>query len=195
MGKRDPRIDAYIAKQAEFARPILSYFRDAVHQGCPECEEDLKWNSPAFIYKGGILAGCAGFKQHVQVGFWKHDLLLPKQKRDGMGFGKITTVAQLPPKKELLTLVKKAMELQDSGAKSPMMAKTKRARIPQPHALRAALAKNRKAKTVYDDFSPSHKREYHEWIADAKGDDTRARRVEQAVQWMAEGKPRNWKYQ
>jgi uncharacterized protein YdeI (YjbR/CyaY-like superfamily) len=194
MGKRDPRIDAYIAKQADFARPILSYFRDAVHEGCPACEEDLKWNSPAFLYQGGILAGCAGFKQHVQVGFWKHDLLFPKQKREGMGFGKITSIDQLPAKKELLTLVRKAMELQESGAKSPMMAKKPRKAIPIPSALKAALAKNKKAKAAYDDFSPSHKREYHEWIADAKGEETRARRVEHAIQWISEGKARNWKY-
>jgi uncharacterized protein YdeI (YjbR/CyaY-like superfamily) len=195
MGKRDRRIDSYIARQADFARPILTYFRDVVHQGCPSCEEDLKWNSPAFIYQGAILAGCAGFKQHVQVGFWKHDLLLPRQKRDGMGFGKVTSVDDLPPKRELLKLVKKAMELQDSGAKSPMMVKKPRAAIPMPPALKAALTKNKKAKAAYDAFSPSHKREYHEWIADAKGDNTRARRVEQAVRWIAEGKARNWKYQ
>lgn len=194
MGKRDPRIDTYIAKQADFARPVLTYFRDVVHEGCPTCEETLKWNSPAFMYDGGILAGCAGFKQHVQVGFWKHDLLLPKQKREGMGFGKITSVDELPTKKELIQLVKKAMALQESGAKSPKMAKKSRRAIPIPPALKAALAKNRTAKTVYDGFSPSHKREYHEWIAEAKGDDTRARRVQQALEWIAEGKPRNWKY-
>jgi uncharacterized protein YdeI (YjbR/CyaY-like superfamily) len=194
MGKKDRRVDAYIAKQADFAKPILTYFRDAIHEGCPSCEEDLKWNSPAFMYQGGILAGCAAFKQHVQVGFWKHDLLFPKQKRVGMGFGKVTSVDELPPRKELLRLVKKAMEVQESGAKSPMMKRSPRKAIPLPSALKAALAKNKKAKAAYDSFPPSHKREYHEWIADAKGDDTRARRVAQAIEWMAEGKARNWKY-
>jgi uncharacterized protein YdeI (YjbR/CyaY-like superfamily) len=192
MGKKDRRIDAYIAKQQDFARPIITYVRDVMHEACPDIEEDLKWNSPAFMYQGAILAGCAGFKQHVQFGFWKHDAVVGK--RDGMGFGKVTRIEDLPSRKQLLVHVKKAMKLQDSGAKSPLMARQKRKPIAMQADLAAALAKNKKAKAVFDDFSPSHQREYLEWITDAKGEDTRARRVKQAVEWMSQGKPRNWKY-
>lgn len=192
MGKRDPRVDEYIARQQDFARPILTYVREVIHEGCPTVEEDLKWSSPAFIYQGGILAGVAGFKQHVQFGFWKHELLVGK--RDGMGFGKVTRIEELPPKKELLALVKKAMALQESGVKAPHMTRKPRKPIPLPRELKAGLAKNKKARAAYEAFSPSHKREYHEWISEARSDDTRARRVTQAVEWMAQGKPRNWKY-
>jgi uncharacterized protein YdeI (YjbR/CyaY-like superfamily) len=194
MGKRDPRIDAYIAKQCDFAKPILSYVRDLVHEGCPECEETLKWNSPSFIYRGAILAGVAGFKEHVQFGFWKHELLLGDRPRDGMGFGKITSIDDLPPKKELLALIKKAMALEDAGVKVTRMAKKPKKAIAVPSDLKAALAKNRKARSTFEDFSPSHKHEYLAWITEAKADETRKRRLEQAIDWMAEGKPRNWKY-
>ena len=194
MGNRDPRIDAYIAKQQEFAKPILRYVRDVIHEGCPQCEEDLKWNSPAFIYNGAILAGVAGFKQHVQFGFWKHELVLGGRPREGMGFGKISSIEDLPPKKELLSLVKKAMALQDAGVKVTRMARKPKKAIPVPGDLKAALAKKKKAKSAFDDFSPSHKHEYLEWITEAKAEETRKRRLEQAIEWMAEGKPRNWKY-
>ena len=192
MGKRDPRIDAYIAKQQDFAKPILAFVRECMHEGCPAIEEDLKWNSPAFMYQGAILAGCAGFKQHVQFGFWKHELLVGD--RNGMGFGKVTSIEELPPKKRILALVKKAMKLQDSGVKTPRAARRPKKPIPMASDLKAALDKNRKARAVFDGFSPSHQREYLEWITDAKGVDTRARRVKQAVEWIADGKPRNWKY-
>jgi hypothetical protein len=60
--------------------------------------------------------------------------------------------------------------------------------------LKTALAKNRKARETFEGFSPSHRREYVEWIAEAKGDDTRKRRIATAIEWLSEGKPRNWKY-
>ena len=200
MGKRDKRVDAYIAKQRDFARPILRYLRDVIHDGCPEVFETLKWSSPSFEYQG-ILCGFAAFKAHAMFGFWKHDLLFDS-KQTGMGsFGKLTSVDDLPPKKELLALIRKAMVLNEQGVKPKWLqsrnaaAKKKPAAIRVPPALRMALGRNKKAKATFDAFSPSNKREYVEWIAEAKGDDTRARRVLQAVEWMAEGKPRNWKYQ
>jgi hypothetical protein len=193
MGTRDPRVDAYIAKQRDFAKPILAYLRETIHEACPDCVETLKWSAPSFEYHG-ILAGFAGFNEHIGFGFWKHDLVVGKGTREGMGFGRIMSMQELPPKKDLLALVRKAMQLNETGAKAPRMAKRARKEVPLPAALKAALAKNKKAKATYDDFSPSHRREYHEWIADAKADDTQKRRVAQAVEWMAEGKARNWKY-
>jgi hypothetical protein len=192
MGKRDKRIDAYIAKSADFAKPILTYLRDVVHEACPECEETLKWSSPTFMYRG-MLGGFAAFKEHASFGFWKHELVAGP--RDGQGFGKLTSVKDLPPKKQLVAMIKKAMQLNEEGVKVPRMkaAAPKRA-IPMPSDLKIALAANKKASLTYEDFSPSHKREYLEWITEAKTEATRARRVEQAIEWMAEGKPRNWKY-
>jgi len=194
MGNKDPRIDAYIAKQKDFARPILRYLRDVVHEGCPQVEETLKWSSPAFMYADGILCGFAGFKEHAVFGFWKHKLLLGERSEKAAGtYGRITRVDDLPSRRQLLSLVKAAMVLNETGAKAPRMAKPKKV-IVMPADLKAALAKNRTARAKYEDFSSSNKREYLEWITGAKGDDTRARRVARAVEWMAAGKPRNWKY-
>ena len=194
MGKRDPRVDAYIAKSPDFAKPILLHIRDVVHAACPDVEEDLKWNVPAFMYKG-MLCGMASFKQHATFGFWKHDLVTGSPRIEGsMGFGRLTNVSDLPPKKVLAAYVNKAMALNDQGVK------VERARIaPKPPAkapadLVAALKKNASATATYDAFSPSARREYVEWITGAKGAETRARRVKTAVGWMAEGKRRNWKY-
>ena len=195
MGKRDKRVDAYIAKSADFAKPIMNYLRDVVHDACPDCEETLKWSSPTFLYLGEIMCSFAAFKQHIQFGFWKHELLMPGRTREGMGFGRITSMNDVPSKKQLVTLIGKAMKLNEEGVKVPRMkpAAPKKA-IPMPADLKAALAKNRKASAVYREFSPSARREYLEWITEAKSEDTRARRLEQAVEWMSEGKQRNWKY-
>ena len=196
MGTRDPRVDAYIAKAADFARPILMHIRDVVHEACPDVEEDLKWSTPSFMCKG-ILCGMAAFKQHATFGFWKHDLVTGSPRVEGsMGFGRLAKVSDLPPKKELIAYVKKAAALNEAGVK-PARAPMKRA--PQPPAkapadLLAALRKNKKAHATFEAFSPSAKREYVEWITDAKTDETRARRLKTAVEWIAEGKHRNWKY-
>ena len=195
MGKRDPRVDAYIAKSPDFAKPILIHIRDVVHDACPGVEEDLKWSTPSFMYKG-ILCGMAAFKQHATFGFWKHDLVTGSPRVEGsMGFGRLTKVSDLPSKKELAAYVKKAAALNAAGIK-PERPKTRPPKPPAkaPADLMAALKKNKKALATFDAFSPSAKREYIEWITDAKGDETRARRLTTAVEWMAAGRQRNWKY-
>ena len=196
MATKDPRIDTYIANAQPFARPILSHLRKAVHAGCPEVEETLKWSHPAFMYKG-ILCGMAAFKQHVTFGFWKASAMndLGGKAGDAAGqFGRIASVADLPDRKTLVALVKEAAALHDQGVKAPRMKGAPKKPLPEPEILRAALAKNRKARTAYEAFSPSHKREYVEWIAEARTDATRQRRLDTALEWIAEGKPRNWKY-
>jgi hypothetical protein len=196
MGKRDSRIDAYIANQRDFAKPILSYLREVVHEGCPDCEETLKWSSPSFMHHG-IVCGFAAFNEHATFGFWKHDLVLgPGVGRgDAMGsFGRLTSLKDLPPKRELLGLIKKAMELNENGVKIPRDRKGPRRAIPMPGDLKSALAKSKKAKATYEAFSPSQQREYLEWITEAKLEETRKRRLDQAIEWMSEGKARNWKY-
>jgi uncharacterized protein YdeI (YjbR/CyaY-like superfamily) len=195
MGRRDPRVDAYIEKSADFARPILTHLRETVHAAVPDVEEAMKWSFPHFIYKG-MLCSMASFKQHCAFGFWKGSLVLGGDgNRDGMGhMGRITTLRDLPSKKELTGYIRKAAALNDQGVKverQPMRPRTP-VRVP-PYVL-AALKKNKKAKTAFDAFPPSHKREYVEWITEAKSDETRARRLTTAVEWMAKGKSRNWKY-
>ena len=203
MGKRDPRVDAYIAKAPEFAKPILTHIRETVHAACPEVEESMKWSMPAFSYHGPLM-NMAAFKAHATVGFWKGALVVGRSAGDderAMGhLGRITSVKELPPKKVLAGLVKHAMELNDAGLKPQWMEKRKaqkpRPQLAVPDDLAAALRmrKNAKARATFEDFSPSHRREYIEWITEAKRDETRAKRVAQTLEWLAAGKPRNWKY-
>ena len=193
---RDPRIDAYIARAQPFAQPILKRIRAAVHAGCPEVTETIKWSVPAFEYKGP-LAGMAAFKAHCLFGFWKGALMksTPKARaRDAKGeFGRFETVDDLPGEAELVRMVREAAALNDAGVKVPRAAKAKPP-LKAPRDMLAAIKKNRKAHQSYQAFSPSHRREYIEWITGAKTGETRARRLATAVEWMAEGKSRNWKY-
>lgn len=199
MGQPDPRVDAYIAKSAAFAQPIMSHLREAVHAACPDAEETLKWGMPSFMYGGKILCSMAAFKQHASFGFWQGAKVVgPDQAKpeEGMGqFGRLTRLADLPGKRALSGCVRQAMKLIDDGVTRPATKVAKaRPALETPDDLAAALAKNRKAQTTFDAFAPSHRRDYVEWITEAKRDETRQRRLAQAIEWMAEGKPRHWKY-
>jgi len=197
MGKRDVRVDAYISKAADFAKPILNQLREAVHASCPDVEEDMKWSFPHFMYKG-MLCSMASFKEHAAFGFWKGSLIFGDQAKSGeaMGqLGRLTKPSDLPAKKVLAGYIKSAMALNDDGVKAarvPKRAAPKAVRVPED--LAAALKRNKNANATFEGFSPSHKREYIEWITEAKTAGTRARRLETAVEWMGEGKSRNWKY-
>ena len=191
---RDPRIDAYIAKAQPFAQPILNHVRERVHAVVPDIEEAMKWSTPAYCRNGKIVIGTAAFKQHAALHFWRGQELGIDGSSDAMGqFGKLTSVADLPP--NLDQLIAKAVEL-SSSAPSPR--KTKHA--PKPAAelhpeFAAALAKEPKAKATLDGFPPSARREYLEWISEAKQDATRKKRIADAIQWLNEGKRRHWKYE
>ena len=195
--KTDPRIDAYIARQADFARPILEHLRAVVHEACPDCEETLKWSSPSFIYKGKILAGFAAFKAHATFGFWSGSQVVATSDKapTAMGqFGRLTSIDELPPRAELAALTRKAMQLIDDGVK-PVRNKTVKAPFSVPQDLRAAIDAVPAARTTFEGFPPSCQREYVEWVTEAKRDETRAKRLAQTVEWLAEGKRRNWKYE
>ncbi|MDQ6829904.1 MAG: YdeI/OmpD-associated family protein [Gemmatimonadota bacterium] len=198
MGTRDPRIDAYIAKSPDFAKPILKELREIVHTACPAVEETLKWSSPFFMYNG-VLCRMAAFKEHCAFGFWKHGLVIAETDDNADGaageFGRITKLSDLPSKKVLSGYIKQAMKLNDDGVKLPPRVTKAKKELAVPGELTAALKKNKKAQTAFDAFSPSKQREYAEWIADAKSDDTRKRRLETAIEWISEGKSRHWKYQ
>ena len=199
MGTRDPRIDAYIANAAPFAQPILARIRELMHEACPDVEETMKWSMPTFVYAGGILAGMAAFKQHASFGYWKHALVVGEGvQRDGMGsYGKMASLKDLPPKACLLAHIRKAAKLNEGGVKTPPVRKSAAPRPPpqMPADLAAALKNTKTAKATFEGFPPSCKREYVEWITEAKREDTRQKRLLQAVEWMAEGKRRNWKYE
>ena len=194
---RDPRVDAYIARAQPFARPILDHVRSRVHAVVPEAEETLKWSSPAFVLGGKILLMMAAFKAHAALNFWRgQELRGAAAEADAMGqFGKLTSVGDLPPDKELDGLIRKAAELTRSV---PAPRKPKHAPKPPPELhpeFAAALADAPKAKATLDGFPPSAQRDYLEWIADAKQPATRASRIATAIEWLSEGKRRHWKYQ
>ena len=200
MAIRDKRVDAYIAKSADFAQPILRHVRKIVHEGCPEVEETIKWGFPHFDYKG-MMCGMASFKQHCALGFWKGKLILDGKSNksvDAMGqFGRITSLKDLPSKKVLLGYVKKAKQLNDDGVKVPKRAKpsSEKKELVVPDYFTAALKKNKKAQVTFEGFPYSKKKDYVDWVTEAKTDETRERRLQTSAKWLAEGKGRNWKYE
>ncbi|MEP6686658.1 MAG: YdeI/OmpD-associated family protein [Verrucomicrobiota bacterium] len=199
MAKKDPRVDAYIARSAEFAKPILKHLRKVVHAGCPDVEETMKWSFPHFDYKG-IMCGAAAFKEHCAFGFWKAALIFdgdPKAEKEAMGhFGRITSLDDLPDAKTLIGYVRKAAELNKEGIKAPDRTKPqKREPIDIPDYFAVALRKNAKARKTFEKFSPSHRHEYLEWVTEAKREETRKQRLATSIEWLSEGKPRHWKYQ
>jgi uncharacterized protein YdeI (YjbR/CyaY-like superfamily) len=199
MSTRSPAVDAYIAKAAPFAQPILERIREAFHSACPEAEEVIKWGVPHFDYKGP-LGMMAAFKQHVGWGFWKMKLMKDPQgllggEREAMGGLKVTDIKDLPPKRVMVEYIREAVRLNEAGIKAPRTPSKKAATpIEVPADLAAALKKDKKAKATFDAFPPSHKREYIEWITEAKQEATRQKRLATTMEWLAEGKPRNWKY-
>lgn len=198
MATKDPRIDAYIAKARPFAQPILAHLRAVVHAACPAVEEGMKWSFPHFSYRGEILCSMAAFKAHCAFGFWKGAQVTGATRRDteGMGhLGRIASLDDLPSTAKLTTLIKRAMRLNEAGVKREVarQAAPKRA-LATPPALLKALKANAAARATFDGFPPSQRREYITWITEARTDTTRDRRIAQAVEWMAEGKVRNWKY-
>jgi uncharacterized protein YdeI (YjbR/CyaY-like superfamily) len=198
MGKRDARVDAYVTKSADFARPVLEYVRELVHETCPQCTETIKWGMPFFDYRG-LFCHMASFKQHCSFSFWKGAAVtgeaVPEEKAMGQ-FGRLTRVEDLPSRAKLKTLIKKAMKLSEEGVPSPTRsAKPSKPPAKVPADLAAALKKNAKAASQFNEFSPSQRREYIEWIEEAKTEATRSKRLATTIEWVAEGKSRNWKYQ
>ena len=192
----DPRVDAYITQAADFARPILRHIRNIVHTACPEVQETMKWNCPHFERKG-LLLGMAAFKQHCVMNFWKGKLIMGKLPEEdfAMGqFGRITSLADLPGDEILTTYVKKAVELNEAGIETSSRTKPKKELVVPDYFL-AAIKKNKAALATFQKFSPSCKREYVEWVTEAKREDTRAKRLKTAIKWMAQGKSHNWRYQ
>jgi uncharacterized protein YdeI (YjbR/CyaY-like superfamily) len=197
MGNKDPRIDAYIERSAVFAQPILRHVRKVVHRACPNVQETIKWNCPHFDYKG-IMCGMAAFKEHCALGCWKRLLIFGTGRAKGaepMNWSRrICSIADLPPEKELISYVQKAAELNELARSVPKAARKKKAPPRVPENFSVALKKNAKAKKTFDNLSPSCKREYVEWIEDAKREETRQKRLRTAIDWLNQGKQHNWRY-
>lgn len=199
MGTKDSRVDAYIEKSADFAKPVLRHLRKLVHTGCPDVKETIGWGHPNFVYKG-ILCVMASFKQHCSFWLWKGRLIIPQTKQPlekGMGnFGRISSKSDLPADKVLLGYIKEAVRLNDEGVPSPTRSRPKvKKPLRVPSYFMTALKKNKKAIATFQNFSYSHKKEYVEWITEAKTEETRSKRIKIAIEWMAKGKGRNWQYE
>ena len=195
---QDPRVDAYIEKSAPFARPLLSFWRELVHAQCPGVEETIKWGFPHFMWGGRILTSMAAFKAHASIGFWQGEAVTgASERREGMGeLGKLTQLTDLPPKAELKAMLKKAQSLIDSGVKPQRQARQAPKPAPDmPPAFAQALSVQPAARAFFEGLPPGHRREYIDWITEAKREETREKRIAQAVEWLGEGKRRNWKYE
>ena len=203
MPIKEKKIDVYIAKSADFAKPILNHIRELVHKACPDVEEKMKWSMPFFDYKDEMFCHMAAFKQHAVMGFWKaalmKDALLMENAKSetAMGhLGRISSLKDIPSDKKITGWIKEAMELNDKGIKLPAKPKTAAGKeIAVPDYFTKALAKNKKAKQVFENYAYSHKKEYVMWITEAKTEDTRNKRMATALEWLAEGKSRLWKYE
>lgn len=193
----DPRVDQCIAKAAPFARPILAHLRHAVHAACPDVEEATKWSMPFFVYRGSNLCHMAAFKAHCAFGFWRGKEIAGLDSQgegDAMGnLGRLLSLDDLPPKRRLTGFIKAAMALAE-GDTRPVRATSKRAALEMPADFAAALAAHPAAWREYEAFAPSAQHDYLEWILEAKRDATRATRIATAIEWVAEGKTRHWKY-
>jgi hypothetical protein len=196
-------VDAYINKSGEFAQPVLEYLREVVHAGAPGATEAIKWSMPFFVYNGVILGNMAAFKAHCSFGLWGADAVEVLRgdgvvKGGNMGsFGKITSVKDLPSRAKLVGYVRVAAKAIDDGARTKAWSRPKvaKAQVEVPEALAAALKQNKAAAKKFEGMTPGCRREYCEWIADAKREETREKRVATAVEWIGEGKNRNWKYE
>ena len=201
MGQFDERIDAYIAKSADFAKPILIHIRQVVHQASPLINETVKWGMPFFDYKGPVCM-MAAFKQHCGFGFWKASRL---KDSDGLlqgsdaeaaagSFGRIESMHDLPSDAALIGFIHQMIVLNESGVKEAKKPSAPKAEIPMPADFDRLLRGDLAAMDHYEKFSPSCKREYLEWFTEAKTEATREKRMQQALEWIGEGKTRNWKY-
>jgi uncharacterized protein YdeI (YjbR/CyaY-like superfamily) len=198
MSEKDPRVDAYIERSADFAKPILTHLRKLVHKASPKVSETVKWSMPAFEYKG-LVCGFAAFKQHCTFGFWKQSLLEESSfstEKTAMGsFGRITSKKDLPADDVIIKLVQQAVELNEKGIKVEKKKAAPQKELEIPDYLTAALKKNKAAQKTFENFPYSCKKEYVQWITEAKTEPTREKRLTTTIEWLAEGKRRNWKYE
>ena len=202
MAVKNPAVDNYIDKSSDFAKPILNHLRSLIHKACPAAEEKIKWGFPHFEYKKDMLCHFASFKKHCAFGFWKSAVMKDQWLQENaelgnaMGnYGKITSMEDLPADKIIIAHIKEAMKLNDEGIKVPRTQAGKTSPVETPDYFLKEIRKNKKAMAAWEKSSNSFKKEYVEWVVDAKREETRSKRMQQAIEWIAEGKGRNWKYE
>ncbi|WP_412467852.1 YdeI/OmpD-associated family protein [Pedobacter sp. KLB.chiD] len=194
------QVDQYIINSAEFAIPILDHFRNLVHQADARIEEKIKWGMPFFDYKGTV-CHMASFKHHCAFGFWKGALIndeygIFKERSESMGWlGKIKSFDDLPADEILIAYIQQAIQLNEDNIKLPSKPKSNdKKEVIVPEYFAEALNEAPEALAVFQNFSPSNKKDYILWLEEAKTEATRMRRLETTLAWLAEGKTRMWKY-
>ncbi|WP_454048009.1 YdeI/OmpD-associated family protein [Chryseobacterium sp. Marseille-Q8038] len=201
MEKHSAKVDEYIEKSPDFAKPILQYLRETIHEACPDAEEAIKWQFPTFMYKGKILCSITAFKHYCSLGFWLHqemktlqEIETSAEKSSMFSLGKVTRLEDLPSKPQLKRAIQEAMELTDMGV-TMKKAPPSKIEMEIPDYFQSALDARPKTKEIFEKASPSFRKEYIAWVTEAKTEATRNKRLEQSLEWIAEGKARNWKYQ
>ncbi len=201
MAKLNSKVTEYIAKSADFAKPILNHLREIIHSTCPDVEEDIKWGTPHYGYKGDHLVMMAGFKNHCSFSLYKAEMMKDKAIQDSLKAGKkfgfmdkVKSLDELPAKKILVAYIKEAMAINEQGIKKVITKSAKPKVVEMPDSFAKALKANVKANKVFTEKSDSFRKEYIVWIADAKTDETRQKRIEQSLEWIADGKGRFWQY-
>jgi uncharacterized protein YdeI (YjbR/CyaY-like superfamily) len=198
MAKRNSKVDAYITKARPFAKPILKRLRTIIHKGCPQVTEEIKWGAPFYLYQNRVLCATMAFKAHCAIIFWKAALISKKKgkkaKDEMKRWRRISILEELPSEQDLLAYIKLAMHFNEPTTKLPPREK-RSAPVKVPNDLMYALRANPKALATFEAFTPTRKKDYVYWINGAKTEETRERRLETAIDWMSEGKSRNWKYE
>ncbi|MTI72130.1 MAG: hypothetical protein FH747_00530 [Stenotrophomonas sp.] len=193
MPTPDPRVDAYIARAAAFAQPILREIRQRVHAACPGVEEAIRWGMPAFLHRGRLLCGMAAFKAHAALNLWARDAG-DSGAGGGMGqYGRLRSVADLPARRGFAAQLRQAMQRIEGGA--PVLKRAPRPPLPMLPAFAQALAAAPQARATFDGLAPGARRDYLEWIGQARRETTRQQRIAQAIEWLAQGKRRHWKHE
>jgi len=198
----EPEVDAYAEGVEAFAKPILAHLRGLIRATCPEVVETLKWGIPHFDYRGEMMCIFAAYRSHCAFSFWKSALMsdprlkasidLPASKRF---MGKLRSLADLPVDAELTAWIREAMLLNEQGAKvAPRKTSAAPKIVVAPPAFVERLAASPSVKAMFESKSASFQKEYNVWIAEAKTEATRDKRINEALAWIAEGKGRFWKY-
>ena len=202
MKNFDTKVDEYIAKAADFAKPVLEHWRQLIHDNCPDVIEAIKWGFPHFDYKGDFMCVIASYKNHCSLTFLKAELMNDPRLKDSKALkpiqrflGKVTGLSDLPSDEEFIGMLKEAMALNEKGIKVIAPKSDKPKVLETPDCFSEKLAGNAKSKSVYESKSDSFRKDYIIWISDAKTDATRQKRMEEAIEWIAEGKGRFWKYE
>jgi hypothetical protein len=200
------QVTAYAAAMPAYAQPIFAHLRALIHTTCPDTDEAIKWSIPHFERDGDYLCIFAASPGHASFTFYKQQLMSDPRLRDNLNLpaikrfmGRLTSLSDLPDDATLAAMLQEAADLNARGVRLPDRAPKTPPVIDMPSAVATAvataLAANPAAQAVWDAKSAAWRKDYLVWITAAKTDPTRDARIAEALDWIADGKARFWKYQ